>query len=143
VHSPATLQRLEEGFWGVVRRLGSALSPEVEAGVTIGQYRVLQVLHARGRATVGEVAEALGVTLSAVTALLDRLARAGLVTRRRGSRDRRRVWVSLAPRGRQAFEAARIRRQAMLERFCADLAPADLERLVAILERLAGRGEGE
>ena len=56
--------------------------------------------------TAGQVAEALVLSAATVTGILDRLERRGLVVRRRGERDRRRVRVSLSEEGhRVAWDA--------------------------------------
>jgi DNA-binding MarR family transcriptional regulator len=56
--------------------------------------------------TAGRLAEVTGLSTSAVTALLDRLERAGFVERRRDAADRRRVFV--VSTGRHEEELARI-----------------------------------
>lgn len=56
--------------------------------------------------TAGEVARALALSGGTVTGILDRLERRGLLERRRGERDRRRVRVELTEEGRRvAWEA--------------------------------------
>ena len=49
--------------------------------------------------TAGHLAEESGLTTGAVTFILDRLEEAGMVTRRRDTEDRRRVWVEIVPGG--------------------------------------------
>ena len=55
--------------------------------------RCLDLLDQHGRQTAGELAEATGLTTGAVTAMIDRLERAGYVQRLRDPGDRRRVLV--------------------------------------------------
>jgi DNA-binding MarR family transcriptional regulator len=47
--------------------------------------------------TTGQIAELTGLTTGAATRLVDRLERAGYVTRQRDPKDRRRVFVVLVP----------------------------------------------
>jgi DNA-binding transcriptional ArsR family regulator len=54
--------------------------------------------------TAGKLAEESGLTTGAVTFILDRLEEAGMVTRRRDTEDRRRVWVEIVPEARQRLE---------------------------------------
>ena len=51
--------------------------------------------------TAGALAEELGLTTGAVTTLLDRLEKAGYVSRARDTVDRRRVLVQLTPLARR------------------------------------------
>lgn len=66
-------------------------------GVHRTDMRCMDVLDQRGRMTAGQLAEASGLTTGAVTAMLDRMERAGYITRVRDSEDRRRVLVELTP----------------------------------------------
>jgi len=55
----------------------------------------LDLIFMRGRVTAGELARATGLTSGAVTALIDRLERAGYVARVADRKDRRRVLVQV------------------------------------------------
>ena len=59
----------------------------------------LKALHLLGREsmTAGALGEQVGLSLSAVTALVDRLEHAGYVTREREAADRRKVTVHIIP----------------------------------------------
>ena len=60
----------------------------------------LKALHLLGPKpmTAGVLAEQVGLTLPAVTALIDRLEKAGYVVRERASKDRRKVTVQVVPK---------------------------------------------
>ena len=77
-------------------------------GVNRTDMRCMDVLDQRGRLTAGQLAEASGLTTGAVTAMIDRMERAGYVTRVRDPEDRRRVFVELTPeakkRGHELYE---------------------------------------
>lgn len=75
-------------------------------GLTTAQAGVLFFLGGRDGALIGEVAQALDAAPSAMTGLVDRMVRAGLVERRPDTRDRRAQRVHLTPAGRQARAAA-------------------------------------
>ena len=69
-------------------------------GLTEQQWRVLRVLwHRDGRALL-ELAEATLISAPSMVGVVDRLARSGLVERRRSQSDRRVVRVFLTSRGR-------------------------------------------
>jgi DNA-binding MarR family transcriptional regulator len=62
-------------------------------GVNRTDLRCLDVLMRMGTATAGQLAAELGLTTGSVTALLDRLARLGYLTRSPDTADRRRVVI--------------------------------------------------
>ena len=83
----------------------------VAEDVTLAQYRVLLELAARGPVRLADLASVLGVDRSTATRMSDRLARKGLVYRRRLGEDRRCVRVSLTAAGRELVaEVGRSRR---------------------------------
>jgi DNA-binding MarR family transcriptional regulator len=59
----------------------------------------LDLLMLAGVTTAGQLAAHTGLTTGAMTAVIDRLERAGFVRRRRDPEDRRRVLVEALPRG--------------------------------------------
>jgi DNA-binding MarR family transcriptional regulator len=70
-------------------------------GVNRTAMRCMDVLERAGQLTAGEIARQTGLTSGAVTALLDRLERAGWVRRLRDDTDRRRILVELTDKARQ------------------------------------------
>jgi len=70
-------------------------------GVTPVDIECLDLVLLRGSVTAGALAEATGLTTGAITGVIDRLERAGLVRRGRDADDRRKVMV----RGLPAAEA--------------------------------------
>jgi DNA-binding MarR family transcriptional regulator len=71
-------------------------------GVNRTAMRCMDVLERAGQLTAGEIARQTGLTSGAVTALLDRLERAGWVRRLRDETDRRRILVELTDKARQS-----------------------------------------
>ncbi|MCX4818561.1 MarR family transcriptional regulator [Streptomyces sp. NBC_01142] len=59
----------------------------------------------RGPVTTGRIAELTGLTTGSATRLVDRLERAGYITRERDTEDRRRVLVTLVPERMAEFGA--------------------------------------
>jgi len=73
-------------------------------GLTYPQYLVMLVLWQDGAHAISEIAGRLALSSHAVSPLIDRLAAAGLVVRRRGTDDRRVIHVELTVAG-TALEA--------------------------------------
>lgn len=72
-------------------------------GVSAMDQRALGVIGARGPLSAGALAKEIGLTPGAVTGMVDRLERAGLVTRAPDPADRRRVVIQVADTGRAVF----------------------------------------
>lgn len=66
-------------------------------GINRTDGRCLDIVGNQGPMTAGRLAELSGLTTAAVTAVLDRLERAGYARRVRDERDRRQVIVELTP----------------------------------------------
>ena len=80
-----------------------------EADLTLPQLLILEFLR-QGQQTVTGLSEMLRLTPGAVSRLVDRLVRKGLVSRKEGDGDRRQKRLTLTPAGRrlsERFERAR------------------------------------
>lgn len=82
-----------------------AYKPLLDAlGLTYPQYLVLSALGENDGLTIGGVAARLDLESSTVTPLVKRLEAAGLVERRRGREDERKVEVTMTDAGRALLE---------------------------------------
>jgi MarR family transcriptional regulator for hemolysin len=88
------------------------------AGVSASQAAVLFLLLRRGERRMGAIGETLALGAPAVTGLVSRMEKAGLVVKRRASADRRGALVDLTEAGRQTAERA----DTVLRGFNAELA---------------------
>ena len=91
----------------ITRRVDSAM--HVQHGLSLTAYEALRrIAEAPGeRATMGEVADALGISRAGVTSTVNRLVADGLVLRERAGEDRRLLHARLTPAGRDRVAAAR------------------------------------
>ena len=108
-----------------------------ETGLTSSQLTVLRLL-ADGETTPGAIPAGIGLTQATVTALIARLAARGLVIRRRGESDRRRVWIDLTEEGQALLASMPSDLQATFHTEFAKLASWEQAMMVATLERLVG-----
>lgn len=107
------------------------------AGLTPVQLRVVQILSEVGTSTGGAVARRMHVAPATITAMIDKLERAGHVARARSEADRRQTMIALTDKGREALKRAP---DALQQRFAAEFdALEDWEQamIVAVLERVA------
>jgi DNA-binding MarR family transcriptional regulator len=73
-------------------------------GVNRTDLRCLEIVDDHERMTAGELARAAGLTTGAVTAVVDRLEAAGLLSRSYDPKDRRKVLVELTPAAKKLGE---------------------------------------
>ncbi|AFT69171.1 Transcriptional regulator, MarR family [Alloalcanivorax dieselolei B5] len=76
------------------------------AGLTAPQLLVLQAIKPHGELTMGDIANEVSVSQATVTTILDRLEKRGLIERKRGEQDKRRVYASLTGEGGAILERA-------------------------------------
>jgi DNA-binding MarR family transcriptional regulator len=90
----------------ITRRVDSALHRKHDLSLT-GFEALRRIADAPDeRATMGEVAEAIGLSRAAVTSTVSRLVAEGLVVRERTSGDKRLLHARLTPAGRGKVEEA-------------------------------------
>src|SRR5882762_7166681 len=79
--------------------LGAIFSQTVadRAGISSSDLECLDFLNLGGRVTAGRLAEVTGLTTGAITGVVDRLEKAGLVHRERDAHDRRKVFIATVP----------------------------------------------
>lgn len=87
-----------------------------ELGLTYPQYLVLSVLGENNSLTIGGVAARLDLESSTVTPLVKRLEAAGLVARRRGVEDERKVEVTMTQAGQALLDRSGCLGDLLLER---------------------------
>jgi len=88
------------GYEALMQRLADSHAPEfLEIDITMPQAKLLYLLGAVGDLHMSDLVTHLGVSLSTVSGLVDRVVDHGLATRRDDPADRRQVVVGLTPAG--------------------------------------------
>ncbi|MEO0467161.1 MAG: MarR family winged helix-turn-helix transcriptional regulator [Pseudomonadota bacterium] len=113
------------------------------AGLSPSQMLVIQILDERGETAIGDIVKDTQLSNATITSLVDKMVTRGLVSRRRWDQDRRRVWLTLEPAGRQALkDAPRLLQDTFGLRFD-KLDNWEQAMLVATLERVASLLDAE
>ena len=105
-------------------------------GVSMSNLHVLSMLERHGAMTMSRIAEALDVSFSNATGLIDRMAERGLIERSRDDEDRRLVRVALTPAGRSVLADIEVFQGDAFGRILNQLDESQLHRLVATLDDL-------
>ena len=130
--------RLVEDLLALWRLLRVNTHPVRRGEITPEQYWLLKLLNKRGEMSIGELAEALGLTGSSVTTACKRLEKAGMLRRARQAdgQDERIVLVSLTTQGREQLEAWQQERRAALVQMLAPLSVSEQNELQRLIERI-------
>ena len=110
-----------------------------KGGLTAAQAGVLFYLGRDDGALIGEVAEALDAAPSAMTGLIDRMERAGLVERRADPTDGRAQRIYMTDAGRAAREAAKAGLSTVNARLTEGFSEAEVETIARWLSSLQTR----
>lgn len=135
-----TAERIADAL-RVVRGLGP--DPWLGVDLTMPQFKVLFLLGHLGPSSVGRLASALRVTLPTVTGILDRLVEHGYLERLEAPEDRRLVLSRLTAKGVEQLERLESAGRARWVRVLDRLTSAELEALLAAVERLNQAAEQE
>ena len=117
------------------QRLLERLRPH---GVTVQRWRVLMVVANLGPRTIGELVELTLIPQSALSRVVDQMARDGLVARWVSKTDSRSVQVQLTEHGRTMYQQLAPTAQEHAEAVVANFDASELEILQAFLRRILG-----
>lgn len=110
-----------------------------ETGLTLPQMHTLEILGSSGRLRMKELAGKMGVTTGALTVLVDRLVRAGLVVREPNEDDRRSIRVRLTAAGELHFQEHHRLHLQLTSEMASQLEPEELQTLLEFIARLNAR----
>ena len=130
-------RRMESLLPDLIREFAKRSAKELIGGkITIPQMFILEILNRKGERIMSELAQALSITTSAVTGLIDRMIKAGFVTRTRGIKDRRLVKIKITKKGKTLIENILSQRRQMLRDVFGKLEKVERERYLEILEKV-------
>ncbi|HEY6470250.1 MAG TPA: MarR family transcriptional regulator [Candidatus Dormibacteraeota bacterium] len=129
----------------VLLHLSRHLRREVHtSGVSAGQLSLLSSIEDNPGIGVAELAAKEGTSVPSICSHVDRLEASGLITRRQGERDRRRVDLEATPEGLRVLKVIRTKRTAWLSARLSALTEGDLSAIadaIAPLESLLVQAE--
>jgi DNA-binding MarR family transcriptional regulator len=122
---------------------GNLLRVIEESGLSMTQSKALLELGGLGEATearqVGDLAEALGVSVPSMSRAVDGLVKKRLATRVEDPEDRRVRRIAITARGKKLVDTLMVVRQAGMETFAASLTAAQRRKLDAAVDSLMDR----
>lgn len=134
-HMVEYIKELDLVFSRLIYRFRVLFSRYTVDEITDTQYIVLRSLR-KSPCNTSFLAQVLGVTLSAVTALVNRLYKMGLVERERKEADRRQVWISITPKGLQVLKDVESKRYLLMAVYLSRLPEPEREQILVMLKRM-------
>jgi len=139
---PDTIEMLSGGELGfLVSAVRSAILGAIEAelqplDITAAQFVVFNSIALGKGRTIGEFCRLLGYDSGAMTRLLDRIEKKGLIRRVANPEDRRSFLLELTPQSKALFPQAKRRVRAVFKRLLAGFDEAQAAALKQSLEQL-------
>jgi DNA-binding MarR family transcriptional regulator len=138
MHDDERIHRVIQQSVQVFRCLHSGqVQAWMNVDLTMPQLKALMCVHQSGDATSGQIARSLGVSLSTVTGIVDRLSEQGLVIRHEDPEDRRITRVRPTPGGGDLVSRLLRYRDERLTSLLACLSPDELETVERAFDDLA------
>lgn len=108
----------------------------VNSELTVSQFSVIKVLKEKGESKISEISEALYLTDSTVSGIIDRLEARGFVERIRSKEDRRVVNVRLTDKANAFGKEMYTKVIEHMEEMLKDVDEAELQKVIDGLETL-------
>ncbi|WP_438445678.1 MarR family winged helix-turn-helix transcriptional regulator [Gorillibacterium sp. sgz5001074] len=124
-------------WYKMSRDLKTHMETELAPGLTEGQLAVLELLLPEERMKPSDFLPHLSTTPAAVTTLLDRMEKAGLIERERDEKDRRIVWISATAKGKEECMRGMEIRKRFLESYLNRISSHNQQLLVYLLGKVA------
>jgi len=108
------------------------LGDSVHSEISCMQYIILSYLdnNSNTSITVNDIVKNSGLSYPACTQQLDELSRLGLINRGRSDKDRRLVFVSITPAGRDLLSEILTRRRNGLKQLFTDFKPSEMKQIM-------------
>jgi DNA-binding MarR family transcriptional regulator len=130
------INELDKITYELHKKIFSQITEGIDIPVTSTQIYMLNFIRSQGECMVTDIANYLGVTLGAVTSLVDRLIDFKLVNRERSEEDRRLVIIKLSEEGEELLKQLDIRRKKVLSSFLEGMEQEEIMYLKNIMEKI-------
>jgi DNA-binding MarR family transcriptional regulator len=121
----------------VMKRAMRSQTDELAKGkITIPQFLVLHIVSKSGAQKMSFLAKEMGVSLPAMSGLINRLHKLGMVKRIYDQADRRIIRVSLTEKGKNLVKQVILQRQRMISNIFSTVRPQEREEFLRILSKI-------
>lgn len=132
----AAIQELESTLRAVFRSIHKDLNALLGDQMTMAEYHLLRILHRDGSRRITDLAHDLGVSLSHVTNVTDRLENKGWVVRKRSEQDRRAVELHITETGRKRMDQLQREKEEYYRKKLSSLPTESIRTLIDLLKQM-------
>ena len=133
------LSELDKITYGLHKKLFAQIIEGIDLPVTPSHIYLLNYLKNQHECMMTDISNYLGVTLGAVTSLVDRLYDFGLVCRERSEVDRRLVMIRLSVDGEELLKKIDKRRQEIFNYYLQDMDEEEILYLSKVTEKIIAK----
>lgn len=134
--SLATVEQIIEVIPMMMRIIRAKFRERRLANLNVAQFRVMVFLNNNTGASLSNLASSVGLTLPAMSSLVDNLVSRNLVAREKNDEDRRKVTLSLTQEGHRELEKAYRYTQRFFEDKLSSLSDEDLDTVLRSMQIL-------
>ncbi|WP_025689865.1 MarR family winged helix-turn-helix transcriptional regulator [Paenibacillus zanthoxyli] len=131
------IYRYIDAYHIVTRRINARIRESIDEGLTSEQFQILRLIDGQPRCTSTYLSEALCVGKSSITAMINRLAEAGIIERTRDEHDRRLVYLTITEYGRSIYETAEEKVLEVISPYLMNFKKDKVEQFITMFERLS------
>ncbi|MES2225643.1 MAG: MarR family transcriptional regulator [Patescibacteria group bacterium] len=129
-----TKNSLSELLLALRRKINESVKEKgLKDELTVSQFEVLWFIGPAGRKSMESIATYLNIKPPSVTVLIDKLEKAGLVTREKDGEDRRIIHIVLTEKTKQQLVAFKEKKEAVFNELLSRLSSKDAQELERIL----------
>lgn len=111
------------------------INEQIGSDLTRDQHYILRYIYQNNMCTTSELAHDFYVKKSAITAIITRLWKKGLIKRTRNPQDRRVIYLTLTEKGKEMYEKTEERIFSLVESFIKQFDPEEIKQFIQIYEK--------
>lgn len=124
-------------WYKVTRDMKVHMDAQLAPTLTESQLNVLEFIMSHEQVKPSDLTDFLATTPAAITTLMDRMEKAGLIARERDTHDRRIVWLKLTQKGETEGRRGIKVRQDFLEQYLGRISTHNQQLLVYLLGKVS------
>ena len=130
------VKRINEAEYSINRLIFKHYKQYLNSGITTQQAVVLDIVYLAERITVGEIANEMNISSSAVSQLIAKLEKNQFIKREINPQNRREVFITLDEKGMEYFSKQDFVEQQIADKIYSKLSSKEVDELERIVKKL-------